>query len=102
LFAATTLDLPVSRNKQRQLLVERRDAFARIDNPNQRDCFVDRDASLLENVCGDHRFVVRHNPARIDEREPLPVPIAFAIHSIARDAWLVADNRTPLANQPVE
>ena len=53
----------------RQFLIQRRDSFARIDNPNERLCFIDRKRCLLQNVCGNDGFIIRHDAAGIDQRE---------------------------------
>jgi hypothetical protein len=57
---------------------------------------------LLQNVCGNDSFIIRDDAARIHQSEARPVPIRFTVDSIASDARLVADNRTPLANQAIE
>ena len=61
------------------------------------------DATARWNVTGGNdSLVVRHDAARIDERELRPIPFRLAVDAIARDARFVTDNRAALANQPIE
>jgi hypothetical protein len=57
---------------------------------------------LFEDVCGNHRFVVRHDAAGIDESESLPVPVRFAVDSIARDAGFIADDCASFSDESIE
>ena len=86
----------------RQLLIQGRDALARIDNPHERLRFINRKRCLLQDVRGNDCFVIRHDAAGIDQRESRPVPFAFAVDAIACDAWLVTNNRSALAYETIE
>ena len=85
-----------------QLLVERRDARARVNDPKERDRFRDCELRLSEDVRGDDLGLVRDDAARVHEREASAQPLRLAVDSVARDAGLVADYRAALAHEPVE
>ncbi len=94
--------LPRRAQQTRQLFIERRRARARIHDPEEHDRLVDGELGLPENVRRDEFLVVGHDTARVHEREAPPRPLRLAVDAVARDPRLVADDGTPLADQPVE
>ena len=86
----------------REFLVQRRDAFAGIDDPDKRLRFFDRHSGLLENVGRNRRVVVGNDASGIHNRKSMRAPISFAVDAIACDAGFVADDRAAPANQPIE
>ena len=92
-----------SRSQQtRQFFIQGRDAFARVDYPHQRDCFINGDRRLFENVRGNYRVVVGNNSACIDDCDLLTVPLTFAVNPVARNTRFIANNRSTLADQAIE
>src|SRR5688572_24969294 len=92
-----------SRTQQRrELFVKLCNARTGIDDPNEQLRVVDRHSRLLQNVCRNHRVVVRHNAARIDQGKLFSRPLNFPVNAIARDARLVAHDGAPLADKTIE
>jgi len=94
--------LPDVPQVNRNLLIERRHASTRVNDPDDGLRFVDRESGLLENVSGDDRLVVRYDAACVDELEPLGFPLDLTVYPIARDTGLIADDRLSRSGQAIE
>src|SRR5712691_6277241 len=82
----------------REFLIDRRDSFARIHDPDQGNRVIDRESGLLQNIRRNYRVVIGIYAARVDQGEWSPVPVGLAIDAVARNAGLVADDRAPLSD----
>ena len=102
LAAHRSFEFGPPRGQARKLFVERRHARARVNDPDERDRICDCELGLAKNVRGYDRRLVRHDSARVNEREAAGGPLGLAVDSVARDARLVADNRAALADEAVE
>ena len=73
-----------------KLFIERGNACARVYDEQYECGLIDGGARLAKDVCGDHLFFVRYNPARVDEPEFAPAPIRTAINTVARYSRLIS------------
>src|SRR5687767_6623957 len=75
-----------------ELFVERRDTGPRVNDPNDRDGFIDRKRRLSEYICRDDRLIVGNDTAGIDEPESLCLPVDISKHPVAGNTRLIADD----------
>ena len=78
----------------RQLLVERGDAIADIDHPEDQARLADRRPRLIEDPRRNQLFVVRDDTPGVDDPKTLPQPLRLTIDPVARDSRQIADDRT--------
>lgn len=64
--------------------------------------FVERDARLTKNFCGDEIFFLRQDAAGIDDAKVAAAPFSVSIETIARNTRFVADNSATRANDTIE
>ena len=56
--------------------------------------FFERDLGLAEDLAGNQGLVVGNDTARVDDARVASLPLDLAVDAVARDAWLVADDRS--------
>ena len=86
----------------RQLGIERRQPCAHVHNQQQLRRAFDGHLRLAQNFARNGGLVVRHDPASVDDFERASLPGCRPIDAVARDPWLVGNNRAPRARQPIE
>ena len=78
--------------------------FAPIHHEDNHIGFIHRHQRLFADMRREGVIVFggKHKPAGINHIECAPNPLAFTIHTVARCAWHVLNNRFFLANQAIE
>src|SRR6476659_8210488 len=71
------------------------------DKQNERRLF-DRNLGLFEDSLGDFALFTRNNSPRIYNLEGAAIPGRRTINAIARNARLISDDGSTLANQTIE
>ena len=90
------------RSRRASSAIQRRQARAHIHDQQQLRRAFNGHLRLAKNFARNGGLVVRHDPARVDHFERAPLPGRRPVDAVARDPWLVGDNRAPRARQPVE
>ena len=78
------------------------DAGSSLDHEEHQIALLDGNQHLLADLALEHIFAVRSETARIDHRELVAAPFAFAVMAVARHARRFIDDGLADAHQPVE
>ena len=85
-----------------KFLVGSRDGGAAVDDEEDERRAIDGNLGLFEDLCGNLGFLARNDAAGVDNFEGTSVPVGRAVDAIASDARLVGDDRSALADEPIE
>ena len=86
----------------REFAVGGGDFAAAIDQEDHLRGLLQRDARLGEDLARDVIGIADDDSARVDQLEPAAFVRRGAVDAIARNAWLIADDRAALSGDAVE